>query len=310
MTGAASLFRRELLEDALPFPPAQFAHFHDHWIGLTALALGDIAFVDRPLYDYVQHGERLARPRGGQPACPRCANGWRRCGATRAGGFACGACTTSSTSAACEQFADGAAAALRRRACRRPSAARWSASCAPTTRRRRSPRWRPRRPRARSARPADARRRVDALPRPRLAADARRRAPASAPSGALRLDALPPPTLAQEPGRGGLEGTAAHAIARQDRAAAAGASPTTRPSAINLLIPTIDLDHFFGGYIAKFNLARRLAERDGACGIVTVDPVGPLPRDWRRRIESYSGLEGLVRPRRGGIRPRVATASR
>src|SRR5205814_4192590 len=34
-----------------------FAHYHDHWIGLTALALGDIAFVDRPVYDYVQHGE-------------------------------------------------------------------------------------------------------------------------------------------------------------------------------------------------------------------------------------------------------------
>src|SRR4051812_15581183 len=57
VTGAASLFRKELLDYALPFPPAQFAHYHDHWIGLTALALGDIAFVDRPVYDYVQHGE-------------------------------------------------------------------------------------------------------------------------------------------------------------------------------------------------------------------------------------------------------------
>ena len=57
VTGAASLLRRELLVDALPFPPAQFAHFHDHWLALVALALGDIAYVDRPLYDYVQHGE-------------------------------------------------------------------------------------------------------------------------------------------------------------------------------------------------------------------------------------------------------------
>jgi glycosyltransferase involved in cell wall biosynthesis len=37
-TGAASLFRRDLLESALPFPPGQFHHFHDHWLGLTALA--------------------------------------------------------------------------------------------------------------------------------------------------------------------------------------------------------------------------------------------------------------------------------
>ncbi len=57
VTGAASLFRRELLDYVLPLPPSQFAHFHDHWIGLTALALGEIAFVDRPLYDYVQHDE-------------------------------------------------------------------------------------------------------------------------------------------------------------------------------------------------------------------------------------------------------------
>ncbi len=56
VTGAASLFRSELLEYALPFPPAQFAHFHDHWLALTALATGEIAYVSRPLYDYVQHG--------------------------------------------------------------------------------------------------------------------------------------------------------------------------------------------------------------------------------------------------------------
>ena len=55
VTGAASLLRRDLLDYALPFPPAQFAHFHDHWIALTALALGEIEFVDRPLYDYTQH---------------------------------------------------------------------------------------------------------------------------------------------------------------------------------------------------------------------------------------------------------------
>ena len=56
VTGAASLFPAALLDDALPFPPAQFAHFHDHWLALVALSLGDIAFVERPLYDYVQHG--------------------------------------------------------------------------------------------------------------------------------------------------------------------------------------------------------------------------------------------------------------
>lgn len=57
VTGAASLFRRDLLELALPFPPQVGDAFHDHWLACAALATGRIAYVDRPLYDYVQHGE-------------------------------------------------------------------------------------------------------------------------------------------------------------------------------------------------------------------------------------------------------------
>jgi glycosyltransferase involved in cell wall biosynthesis len=56
VTGAASLFRRELLDDALPLPPAHYKAFHDHWLAAVALSLGEIAYVDEPLYDYVQHG--------------------------------------------------------------------------------------------------------------------------------------------------------------------------------------------------------------------------------------------------------------
>ena len=65
------------------------------------------------------------------------------------------------------------------------------------------------------------------------------------------------------------------------------------PKRVNLLIPTIELTHLFGGYIAKFNLARRLAERGHRTRIVTVDPTPQLPRDWRERIETYAGLDGL-----------------
>ena len=56
ITGAAMLMRREVAELALPFPDGPGFMFHDHWIGLVAMAAGEIAFVDRPLYDYVQHG--------------------------------------------------------------------------------------------------------------------------------------------------------------------------------------------------------------------------------------------------------------
>jgi glycosyltransferase involved in cell wall biosynthesis len=55
VTGAATLFRRELAELARPFPDPPGLQFHDHWIALVALATGQIAYVDRPLYDYVQH---------------------------------------------------------------------------------------------------------------------------------------------------------------------------------------------------------------------------------------------------------------
>jgi len=55
VTGAASLFRRELLDDVLPFPPLLAKGFHDHWLATVAMALGEIAYLDQPLYDYVQH---------------------------------------------------------------------------------------------------------------------------------------------------------------------------------------------------------------------------------------------------------------
>lgn len=56
VTGAASLLRRELLDLALPFPPPVGDPFHDQWIACLALATGEIAYVEEPLYDYVQHG--------------------------------------------------------------------------------------------------------------------------------------------------------------------------------------------------------------------------------------------------------------
>ncbi len=59
VTGAASLFRRELLDDALPLPPYHYKAFHDHWLAAVALSLGRIAYVDEPLYDYVQHGDAV-----------------------------------------------------------------------------------------------------------------------------------------------------------------------------------------------------------------------------------------------------------
>lgn len=59
ITGAASLFRAELLTSALPFPERLGHGYHDHWLGLVARTKGSVAFVERPLHFYVQHGDNV-----------------------------------------------------------------------------------------------------------------------------------------------------------------------------------------------------------------------------------------------------------
>ena len=72
IVGASCLFRRRVIDSALPFPRSPGWDFHDHWLALVALSLGDVAYVDRPLYDYVQHpgavlGRVASEPETGQP---------------------------------------------------------------------------------------------------------------------------------------------------------------------------------------------------------------------------------------------------
>jgi hypothetical protein len=55
IVGASSLMRREVVDLALPFPTGPGWEFHDHWLALVAMATGEVAYVDEPLYDYVQH---------------------------------------------------------------------------------------------------------------------------------------------------------------------------------------------------------------------------------------------------------------
>lgn len=59
VTGAASLFRREVLETALPFPPPVGEPYHDHWLAVCALSAGGLAYLDRPTYDRTRHLESV-----------------------------------------------------------------------------------------------------------------------------------------------------------------------------------------------------------------------------------------------------------
>jgi len=290
VTGAASLFRRTLLDIALPFPPGQFAHYHDHWLALTALASGGIDYVERPLYDYVQHGTAAL----GHAAATRVftlrerarklrANRGERAGFYRATYFKhverlmafaaildlrCGERMARSQRRTLKRFLalEGSWLPLVRlswRAARELTGQRPETLGAEWTLLR-ALLWR----RALS-----------------ISARADR-------SRHLRLDAVPPTDLAPRSERRVLGDDALRALAEKIEPLELAVSEDLPPR-VNLLIPTIDLDHLFAGYIAKFNLARSLAARGARVRLVTVDPVGQLPPDWSRKVESFSGLAGL-----------------
>jgi glycosyltransferase involved in cell wall biosynthesis len=294
VTGAASLFPRELLDYALPFPPGQFTHFHDHWVALTALALGDIAFVDRPLYDYTQHGEAvLGHAKANQITAlrerldslrvlhkdPRERVGrWRM-------RFFVDCCRLMQFGAVLKMRCGHRMTGAKRRAINRFMRAERSPLALWDLGRRAA--------REMVGRPETIGAELGLLLafawRHMLVASVRGR---ERPRSRLRIDARPPPSLLPTPGKQvpatPAVGEVAAKIAPLDLAVV-----DDGPRRINILIPTIDLDHFFGGYIGKLNLAGRLAARGERVRIVTVDPVGPLPPSWPQAIETYSGLAGL-----------------
>jgi GT2 family glycosyltransferase len=292
VTGAATMIRASLLEDALPFPPAQFAHYHDHWLALVALSLGEIRYVPEPLYDYVQHADAsLGHGRATEMPSLR----------SRIAGLRTRGPRTRIRKWRLHYFVDIArllqvATVLEMRVGPRMTPAK----------RRTLTRFL-----ASDESPAELAlllgRGLRELLGPGtpetlgaewtlfLALLWRRLVSASArddPGHAGRLDALPPPDLAPGTGSAATPVSAARQI--EEKIAPLPMRVTAdAPVRINLLIPSIDLDHFFGGYIAKFNLALALARRGHRVRIVTVDAAAPPPRGWEQRVEAFSGLEGL-----------------
>lgn len=59
-TGGQMVFRRDVLDVALPFPRLSTpAEVHDHWLAVCASALGGSLVVDDVVQDYVQHGNNV-----------------------------------------------------------------------------------------------------------------------------------------------------------------------------------------------------------------------------------------------------------
>ena len=56
VTGAASIFRANLLKEILPFPEKIGDAYYDHWVACVALTKGKIQYVNESLYAYYQHG--------------------------------------------------------------------------------------------------------------------------------------------------------------------------------------------------------------------------------------------------------------
>lgn len=65
------------------------------------------------------------------------------------------------------------------------------------------------------------------------------------------------------------------------------------PARINLLLPEINFRSFYGGYMAKFHLARKLVEAGWRVRMVIVDPAVQAPRSWKHTVFDYPGLENI-----------------
>lgn len=65
------------------------------------------------------------------------------------------------------------------------------------------------------------------------------------------------------------------------------------PKRINLLIPEISFATFFGGYIAKFNLAQKLIDAGHQVRLVIVDACKIDETAWREMVAQYAGIEHI-----------------
>lgn len=59
VTGSLAVFRRDLLDIALPFPRETDVAFHDHWLGICALVSDGIATTPTAVQNYVQHSANV-----------------------------------------------------------------------------------------------------------------------------------------------------------------------------------------------------------------------------------------------------------
>ncbi len=298
ITGAACMFPAGLLSYLLPFPQKVGEPFHDHWIGIVALAMGNVKYVARPLYDYVQHANHVL----GHYAPPKIA-------------------LLKKLVRLSNEFSIGSAIMLAR-----SILARWKEiylndiprlklmACILDLRCAGSLNNEKKKAVLRLARIDEsfltsiwlALRGLRNVGRVSETLGAefhllrgiiwkryiglRFRLKAKAYKRGRRATSLP--------SKNGPEIQAVEfdriQIIQQKITPLSLRISRTAPRRVNLLIPVIDFNVFFGGYITKFHLARRLAEEGLTVRIVIVDYCEYLPSLWKQRLRAYHGLEELL----------------
>lgn len=310
VTGAASMFRRGLLSYLLPFPERIGEAYHDHWIGCVALATGNIEYVNRPLYDYIQHSANVI----GHYAPPRDRflkklinflldikhakenirtniARWRAIYfhdllrlklMSRVLEMRCGSLMTNQKRRVLRRIASLDESLLSLmwlwiRSLR--NIGRVSETLGAENSLLRGSIWK----KYYGLKARLKARIFKGMPRP-----------ASPQANGLQGEASPAGKVegGRAAGPPAIEFDRVQVIEQKIAPISLNISCAV-PRRVNLLIPTVDFKYFFGGYITKFNLARCLAQEGFKIRIVIVDPCDYMPSFWKQQLQAYQGLERL-----------------
>lgn len=318
ITGAASMLRASLLPEILPFPKPIGPAFHDHWIGLAALLKGRIGYIDRPLYDYVQHAEGvIGHNYSSWPGIVSVAKTVLRAAPHRAE-MAGRLTRVLKQSLADYRFVLQKVMLARTLLLRNPDAtsekraqlqrfARFETSVLAALSERITAAW-TRRPSlnledmflwsmvgTRLRNFVFRRKRADLVllqterPGARLL-DAVVRGDAFA--SAAGVEATPTAAVRVAPAIPVLDFGATKWIHHNISPLALDVS-TAQPKRVNLLLATIDFKYVFGGYIGMFNLALRLRHEGYRARIILHEQTDWDMDEWRRQIRKYPGITTL-----------------
>ena len=303
VTGAATMFRRSLLDHLLPFPVRVGGAYHDHWLALVAAAVGHVHYIPQPLSSYVQHdgqviGHTSPHVRMSWRARVRSTLGWLNPLAFRRNVRAArntvrdylhaGACEHAqivrvaaiarAVQARCGTLARPEVAAGLREAVSWRDGRLGAYRLLRRGLRRNATRltcgveWNLLRSRVWAA--------VDGVVgsvAERLTAAGLRAADAGQAAGGLVLP------------HAGLS----DAISGKVAPLTLSVRPTS-PDRVNVVVSVIDFKYLFGGYLTVFHLCRLLADRGWRVRLVIVDPCDFRPADWAYGFRRYRGLEDLL----------------